>query len=340
VATTTSHTMKIAGRLATKGRPARVRTGQVHPGSSSRHRSRTSLREWFEITFLVAPAVIVFVTFVIVPVGMALHYGLYKWKGFGPAADFIGLDNYFITLQDPMFHEAVQHSFTVVILSLVIQGPVALCLALMLNRKMRGRSVVRVLMFVPYVISEIITGTGWSLMLQTNGAIDSLLDQIGLGFLVQDWLASPKMAIWSLMLILTWKYVGFAIILFLAGLQGIPDELFEAAALDGATSWQMHRYVTIPLLGPTIRIWGFLTIIGSLQLFDLVYMIWGQYVSSTAGTSTMATYMAQNGRMSGNFGYGNAVAVVIFLISLTVALLYQRFVLRRDTQGAITEGGQ
>jgi ABC-type sugar transport system permease subunit len=141
-----------------------------------------------------------------------------------------------------------------------------------------------------------------------------------------------------LMGILTWKYIGFAVILMLAGMQAIPDELSEAARIDGASYWQVQRHIVVPLLGPTIRIWGFLSIIGALQLFDLVYIIWGQYISSTAGTSTMATYMALNGRLAGNYGYGSAVAVVMFLISLTVALLYQRFVLRRDMRGAVTEG--
>ena len=135
------------------------------------------------------------------------------------------------------------------------------------------------------------------------------------------------------MVIITWKYIGFAVILFLAGLQGIPEELSEAAAIDGASFWQIQRTITLPLLGPTLRIWAFLSIIGSLQLFDLVYIIWGQYIASTAGTSTMATYMVVNGRNAGSYGYGNAVAVVLFVISLIVALVYQRFVLRRDTDG-------
>jgi ABC-type sugar transport system permease subunit len=108
--------------------------------------------------------------------------------------------------------------------------------------------------------------------------------------------------------------------------------------VDGASYWQTQRRITLPLLAPTIRIWAFLSIIGALQLFDLVYIIWGQYVSSTAGTSTMATYMVTEGRNAGNYGYGNAVAVVLFLISLVIALVYQRLVLRRDTQGALTGG--
>src|SRR5665647_713936 len=178
----------------------------------------------------------------------------------------------------------------------------------------------------------------WSLMLQTTGAVNGLLDKMGLSGWTVDWLADPKVAIWSLMVIISWKYIGFAVILFLAGLQSIPEELFEAAAIDGASYWQMQRRITLPLLGPTIRIWAFLSIIGSLQLFDLVYIIWGQYVAATAGTSTMATYMVVTGRNAASYGYGNAVAVVLFLISLAIALTYQRFVLRRDTEGALTEG--
>ncbi|MBN9326144.1 MAG: sugar ABC transporter permease, partial [Cellulomonas sp.] len=243
-----------------------------------------------------------------------------------------------VIFQDPTFHQALMHNGFIVVLSLTIQGPAAVALALLLNQKMRGRSIIRVLIFVPYVISEVIVGTGWSLMLQTVGAVNSVLEKIGLIHHPIDWLSNPKLAIWSLMLVISWKYIGFAVILFLAGLQSIPEELFEAASIDGASYWQTQRRITLPLLGPTIRIWAFLSIIGSMQLFDLVYIIWGQYVSSTAGTSTMATYMVTNGRNAGNYGFGNAVAVVLFVISLIVALIYQRFVLRRDTEGALTEG--
>lgn len=303
-----------------------------------RRRQGPDWRKRLEIAILAGPAIIIFLAFVIVPVIMAAYYGFFKWKGYGPPTDFVGFSNYLVIFKDQAFHEALTHNAIIVVLSLVIQGPAAIALALLLNQKMRGRSLVRVLIFVPYVVSEVIVGTGWGLMLQTNGAINDLLTKIGLPGWTVDWLSDPKVAIWSLMIIISWKYIGFAVILFLAGLQGIPEELYEAAAIDGATYWQMQRRITLPLLGPTIRIWAFLSIIGSLQLFDLVYIIWGQYVASTAGTSTMATYMVANGRNAGNYGFGNAVAVVLFVISLAVALTYQRFVLRRDTEGALTEG--
>ncbi|TDN90655.1 sugar ABC transporter permease [Microbacterium sp. BK668] len=314
--------------------------GGVTPPPSAPPRRRRPGLGWsgrLEVAVLVGPALIFFIGFVIFPVIMAAYYGFFNWKGYGPAVDFVGLKNYVTIFTDPDFQEALGHNAFILVMSIVIQGPIALLLALLLNRKMRGQSLIRVLIFVPYVIAEVVVGTGFSLMLATNGALNGLLENLGLDNLTRDWLSDPSIAIWTLMAILTWKYVGFAVILFLAGLQGIPDELYEAAAIDGATYWQIQRRITIPLLGPTLRIWAFLSIIGALQLFDLVYIIWGQYVASVAGTSTMATYMVANGRNAGNFGYGSAVAVVIFLISLVVALIYQRFVLRRDTAGALTE---
>ncbi|MDA8437733.1 MAG: sugar ABC transporter permease [Propionibacterium sp.] len=314
---------------------AGVRGYSAAPAVGVRAR-RPAWRQRFEIVVLAGPAVLMFVTFVIVPVFMAAYYGFFRWKGFGPPTDFAGLQNYRIILTDPLFLHALEHNAFIVVMSLVMQGPVAIGFALLLNQNILGRSLIRVLIFVPYVISEVIVGTGWGLMLQYTGAFNDLLQKIGLGALKFDWIANPNVAIWTLMVIISWKYLGFAVILMLAGMQSIPDELYEAAAIDGASFWRIQRWITLPLLGPTIRVWAFLSIIGSLQLFDLVYIIWGQYVSATAGTSTMATYMVLEGRLAGNYGYGNAVAVVIFLISLVIALVYQRFVLRRDTEGALT----
>ncbi|AEE44235.1 binding-protein-dependent transport systems inner membrane component [Cellulomonas fimi ATCC 484] len=303
-----------------------------------RRRRGSTWRERFEVAVLTGPALVVFLTFVIVPVLMAGYYGFFRWEGYGPPTDFVGLQNYRTILADPLFHDALRHNAFIVVFSLVLQGPAAILIALLLNRRMRGQSLIRVLIFVPYVISEVVVGTGWSLMLQSTGALNDLLEKVGLGGLQNEWLSDPDIAIWTLMGIITWKYIGFAVILFLAGLQGIPEELHEAAAIDGASYWQVQRRITLPLLGPTMRIWAFLSIIGALQLFDLVYIIWGQYIASTAGTSTMATYMVSFGRNAGSYGFGNAVAVVLFLISLVVALVYQRYVLRRDTEGALTGG--
>ncbi|KFJ08319.1 carbohydrate ABC transporter permease [Bifidobacterium tsurumiense] len=295
-------------------------------------------RRNLEILLLSAPAIAVFVCFVILPIVLGAYYGFYKWKGFGTpykTGEFVGLQNYLTVLKDANFQQAMLHSFEIVVGSLLIQAPLAVLFALLLNQKFKGRGLIRTLIFVPYVVSEVIVGTGWSLLLQKKGAFNEILNQLGING--PDWLADPHIAMWTLLLLISWKYIGFAVILMLAGMQSIPEELYEAARVDGAGFWQMQKSITLPLLAPTLRIWVFLSIIGSLQLFDLVYIIWGQYVSATAGVSTMATYMVREGRDAGNYGYGSAVALIIFVISLTVALLYQRFVLNRDLDGALTE---
>lgn len=336
-------TSQLASQATEAGARRPVEEGARRDPSAGRspvRRRRESWRIRGELAILLGPALVVFVSFVILPVALAAYYGFYSWSGFGTPVDFVGIRNYVTILTDPAFHEALGHNAFIVVGSLVLQGPLALGLALLLNRKMRAQSLIRVLIFVPYVISEVVVGLGWGLMLQSGGALNGALEKVGLGALRADWISDPALAIWTLLIIITWKYIGFAVILFLAGLQGIPEELSEAAAIDGASYWQIQRNIVLPLMGPTIRIWAFLSIIGSLQLFDLVWIIWGQYVASTAGTSTMATYMVANGRNAGSFGYGSAVAVVMFLISLAVALVYQRFVLRRDTDGALTGGSK
>ena len=225
------------------------------PSSAPRQRRRgIGWPARLEIAVLLGPAIIIFLTFVIFPVAMAAYYGFYDWKGYGVPTNFIGLKNYVTIFHDGLFLDALKHNATIVVLSLVMQGPAAIGLALLLNKKIRGKSVVRVLIFVPYVVSEVIVGTGWSLMLQTTGAVNDLLKNIGLGGFAHDWLSDPKIAIWSLMVIISWKYIGFAVLLFLAGLQGIPEEVFEAASIDGASYWQVQRRITLPLLGPTVRI--------------------------------------------------------------------------------------
>jgi raffinose/stachyose/melibiose transport system permease protein len=196
---------------------------------------------------------------------------------------------------------------------------------------MRGRSVIRLVFFAPYVISEAITAIVFLQILQPHGLVDKTLQAVGLGSLVQLWLADLGLVFYTLFVVITWKYIGFGIILFLAGLQGIPSELHEAAAIDGSQSWATLRYITLPLLGPTIRIWSFLAIIGSIQLFDLV---WIMTLGGPAGaSSTMATYMVDQGVNSLRIGYATSVAVILFLVCFVVSILYQILVLRRDVAG-------
>jgi raffinose/stachyose/melibiose transport system permease protein len=269
---------------------------------------------------------------VIVPVVEAVRYSFYSWNGLGPLTDFLGLHNYREAFGDPQFREAMRHNAILVALSLALQLPLALGVALLLNRPLRGRSVIRLVFFAPYVLSEAITALIFLQILQPNGLVDEFLRSIGLGGLVHLWLADLSLVFYTLFVVITWKYIGFGIILFLAGLQGVPRELHEAAAIDGARSWATLRYVTLPLLGPTIRIWSFLAIIGSIQLFDLV---WIMTSGGPAGaSSTMASYMIDQGINSYRIGYALSVAMILFGICFVFSILYQIFVLRRDFAGA------
>jgi raffinose/stachyose/melibiose transport system permease protein len=322
--------------------PVRVVEGATPVGSPSTRdaaggRARRG-RPWrvgrrAELVLRCGPALVLFALFVLVPIGLAAYHSLFNWVGFGPRT-FTGLHNYSVAVKDPVFRSAILHNIIIAALSVAIQLPISISLALLLNRKLKGQAVMRLLIFAPYVVSEAISAVIWLLILQPGGFADQALRAAGLGSLVQLWLGNPHVVLYTMFAVITWKYIGFGIILLLAGLQGIPPELREAAAIDGATSAQLTRHVTLPLLAPTIRIWVFLSVVGSLQLFDLVWIM-------TAGgpanaSSTMVTYLIHNGFNSYEFGYGSAVAVILFVVCFVFALVYQRFALRRDTAGALT----
>ncbi|MCL6550422.1 MAG: sugar ABC transporter permease [Acidothermus cellulolyticus] len=322
----------VAGAVGTAA-PATTPVAAARPPMRPR-RARLSWRVRAELLLLLGPAFLLFVGFVLVPIAVAVYYSLYHWSGFGPLTDFVGIRNYQTALSDPVFHKAILHNVIIALLSLFIQLPLSVGIALLLNRRMFGRGFLRLVVFSPYVLSEAVTAVIWLLMLQPGGFVDQVFKAIGLESLIRPWLADQHLVLYTLFVVITWKYIGFGIVLLLAGLQGIPDELREAAALDGATPWQVTRRVTLPLLGPTIRIWIFLSMIGSLQLFDLV---WIMTLGGPANASTtMSVYMIDHGFRRYEFGYGSAVAVILFVICFVFALIYQRFALRRDVEGALT----
>jgi raffinose/stachyose/melibiose transport system permease protein len=292
---------------------------------------------WMTIALFLLPAFALYVVFVITPVVQAVFYSVFDWSGLGPIDRYVGLGNYRRAAADPVFLSAVRHNWTIVVLSLALQLPFALAMALILNSRIRGRALLRLLFFAPFVVAEVTTGVVWTLMLQPGGLTDRALSSAGLGAFVQHWLANPDIVLYTLFVVISWKYFGLHMILYLAGLQEIPDELAEASAIDGATPLQTFRYVTLPLLGPTIRISVFLSIIGSLQLFDLIWVMTGG--GPINASNTMATYMIEWGFRRFQLGYGSAVAVILFGMALVIAFLYQRFVLRRDIEGAVTTVG-
>jgi raffinose/stachyose/melibiose transport system permease protein len=327
---------RVTSRSASAGRDVADSVEAV--GRGPRKRSRpvrpSGLRKRLELAFLLTPATALFVGFVLAPIAVAAYYSFYNWNGFGPLNDFTGLKNYSNAPSGQVFRGAVGHNMIIAVLSVAIQLPLSIGLAMLLNRRLKGRAFLRLVVFAPYVLSEAITAVIWLLMLQPGGFVDHAFQAFGLGGLVHQWLADTSIVLYTLFVVITWKYIGFGIILLLAGLQGVPAELREVAAIDGASSWQTTRHIVLPLLGPTIRIWIFLSVIGSLQLFDLPWIM--TQGGPADASNTMVTYIYDHGIRRNENGYASAVTVILFIICFVFALVYQRFVLRRDTEGALT----
>ena len=306
----------------------------TEPARGGRGRVTSAWRKRLEIAFFVTPALALFALFVVWPIITAVQLSVFRWKGFGPLVDFVGLRNYVTVLGDDVFVDSVVHNLIIVGGSIAVQLPLGLAIALLLNRKMWGQGLLRTIIFVPYVLAEVVAGVVWFQLLQPEyGVIDGLLGAVGLEAPEQGWLGDPDLALWTVLAVLTWKYLGLAVILFLAGLQGVPEELYEAAQLDGASWWQVQRRITVPLLGPTMRTWAFLSMIGSLQLFDMVWILTGGGPANS--TTTMATYLINQGTRAQNFGVAGAASVILFVIALIMAVLYQQLVLSRDTRSDV-----
>ncbi|MET7463171.1 sugar ABC transporter permease [Nonomuraea sp. NPDC005501] len=293
-------------------------------------------RPWVTMTLFVLPALVLFLLLVVAPIAVALYASVFKWNGFGGLpTDFVGLDNFTRLFGTEVFRQDVWHLVLLILLSLCVQLPFSLAIAMLLHQRVRGRAVYRLVFFAPYVLSEVITGVLFSLLLSPDaGLANQILGVVGLD---SEWLADTGTVMPSLFLVMTWKYFGFHMMIYLAGRQNIPDELIEAAQIDGATPWKVFRHVTLPLLGPTIRISVFLSVIYTIQLFDLVWIL--TEGGPSHASETMAVTMMEFGFGRNQVGYASAISVVMFGLSLVFALFYQRFVMRRDLEGATTSMG-
>lgn len=296
------------------------------------------------IFLFLLPALVLFALLVVAPILGAGYTSVFRWNGFGGAppwsdsSTFIGLENFTRALGDNVFRGDLWRGAMLVVLSLVIQLPLALALALLLHQRFPGRAVFRLLFFAPYVISEVITATLFTMVLSPRfGMVNALLDAVGLGALSTTWLADRSTVLFAVFAVVTWKYFGFHMIIYLAGRQNIPRELTEAAMTDGATGWQVFRHVTLPLLGAPIRVTIFLSVIGVIQLFDMVWVLTGG--GPVHASETLAVTMYRHGFERFEVGYASAISILMFLIAMVFALGYVQFVMRRDVQGAVTTVG-
>jgi len=294
------------------------------PGRSGRRWNNGTLPV---LVLFLPPALLIFTLFVILPMGEAAWYSLYDWSGYGLPEKFIGLKNFELLFRNGAFRQALMNNGLIMLVSIAIQIPLALWLATMVSHRIPGAVSFRLIFFMPYVLADVAAGLIWRFVYDGDYGLFAAIASF---FNVASpyVLADKSLAIYAVLGVIVWKYFGFHMMLFIAGLQSIDKSYYEAAEMDGATRWQRFRNITLPLLAPTIRLSVFFSVIGSLQLFDMIMPLTGGGPSNS--TQTMVTFLYSYGITRMKVGFGSAVGVVLFVICVTLAFGYKRIFMRND----------
>ncbi|MEO3923297.1 sugar ABC transporter permease [Micromonosporaceae bacterium B7E4] len=278
-----------------------------------------------------APAMLLFAFVVLIPSVRGGYYAFTDWDGLSPDFSWVGFGNFTDVVDDPKARQAVWHTLVLAVAITIIQNGVGLLLALGVNTMIKSRNVLRVLLFAPAVITPIVTAYLWRNLLGPDGAVNSLLGAVGLDSWRQDWLGDPQLALWAIVGVIVWQFAGYSMVIFLAGLQSVPKEIYEAAAIDGTGPVRRFWWVVRPLLAPAFTINLMLSIIGGIKLFDQVYALTGG--GPGHATDTISTLIYKEAFTLGEFGYSIALAVVLTVI-VAVASTSQYFVLARNERAA------
>ncbi len=276
------------------------------------------------IFLFLAPMLTVYGLFILWPVAASIYYSFFQWNGFGNIPTyFVGLRNYLDVLKDPFFWNAFKNTVVFVVGNNVIKLPLTLAMAFLLNIPgFRLKGFYRVVLFLPVVSSTAIIGIVFTLLLSPwNGPINAIFQNIGLLKHPVDWLGTAGSAMWMIMLVEIWHYTGQYIVYWLAGLQSIPEELYEAAEIDGANRFQMFIKITIPVLKPVIVVVSLIGFIMSLRVFDIVVSMTGG--GPAFGTDVMGTYIYRSafGAAARKIGYASAIAVIFGVIVMILGTL-------------------
>jgi raffinose/stachyose/melibiose transport system permease protein len=275
----------------------------------------------------VLPALALFAVFRLYPMAFGLYLSLFDWDGIKPMV-FVGLNNYIeVISNDIQFRLALLHNAIYAVGTVVGKNVIAIFLAVLLNSQIRGRTLYRVILFMPVVMSFVVIALLWSWIFNYQfGLVNTGLDIIGLGMLKQDWLGDPKLALYSLMAVDIWKWYGFHMVIYLAGLQGISAELYEAAMIDGAGAWARFRSVTLPLLQPVTIVNVALSLMGAFNVFDLVYVMTEGGPAGATNVVLIHTYV--QAFKFYKMGYGTAMSYVLLVIVMIISGLQIRIMSR------------
>jgi raffinose/stachyose/melibiose transport system permease protein len=300
---------------------------------------RASRRLWL-LVFL-GPAIALFAVFITYPILSSLAFSLYGWEGIARRG-FVGLQNFarlFSTFPySDLLENAFCHNVIVFAVTMLVQNVIALGIAVLLARSVWGTRFYRVVFFLPVTLSLVIVGFLWALFLNpVFGIVNKLLTSAGLAVLARPWLGDSQTALLTLTLINAWRWLGFPTIVFLAGINAVPDDYLEAARLDGAGEWEVFRRIIFPLLAPAITIIVLLTFIGSFNWFELPYIVQGVSGGPNRSTDVLSLFfyrMAFGEVDTGlqDIGIGSAIAVLMFILMVTVSAVGAVFLRRREVE--------
>jgi raffinose/stachyose/melibiose transport system permease protein len=297
-------------------------------GGRGRRPSRLAQRVWSTgpvLVLFLPPAALLFTVLVVLPILQAGRYSFFDWSGYGLPTRFVGWRNFELIWRYPAFRQALFNNLLIIIVSLGIQLPMALGLASLVASRIRGALTFRMIFFLPYILADVAAGLIWRFMFDGDYGLAAAIAH-ALGLPAPYVLADPDWAMVAILVVIVWKYFGFHMMLFIAGLQGIDEALLDAAAIDGASRLQRFRHITLPLLVPTIRLSVFFSVIGSLQLFDMIMPL--TKGGPADSTQTLVTFLYTFGIMRMRVGFGSAVGVVLFAICVIFAFSYKRLAFR------------
>ena len=275
------------------------------------------------------PALLVILVFVLYPIGAVVYYSFTEYNIVTPP-EWVGFRNYRQLFRDDIFWQAIKHSFTYLLVT-----PILICLSILLaivvNRKLPGIQIFRALFFIPVVSGSIAVGIAWRLMWDTNGIINGILLSFGALDEPIQWLAEPAFTLPIAMALTIWLGIGYYMMIFLAGLQNIPEELYDAALIDGCNTWQKHWYVSIPGLRPQITFVAVISSLAALQVFNEIFTLTGGLGGILNSGVTMVFYLWRKAFRLNQAGMASAIAMVLLIITLAFSMINMRL-LERGTE--------
>lgn len=279
---------------------------------------------------LLAPALLVFSTFVLWPLLDSFRYSITDWNGFDPNYSVVGLDNFRKVATDPQFLNAITNTAIWMVSALLLPTLLGLGLALLLNTGLRAPGVFKTIFYLPICLAAVIVGQIWIWIYQPDwGLLNTAIEHaIGVRRFNFAWLAEPSTALGSVIVAWSWQQTGLAMVIFLAGLTAIPRDLLEAAEIDGVSRWKQTLHIVIPLLRPATVVVVALSVINSLKGFDILYIMTGG--GPFQSSNTLAFFMYEESFKKYRMGYGSAISVVLFLIALTIIFIYFRQLRKLD----------